>query len=270
MTIYAGSKRRSMVLQRLAVSLVSILGPRALPGKTVGWQPPMDRSIWDGMLADWEQRLGAFDAVAVYLRRQSSRAGFSVLLIDGSATTGFVKIQPGSVEGLTEEFRAQDQVYTSKPRSFRVPAPLVVEESGGWAYLAMEPLPARIHTPAFDPPLDSVLKDIERGLDLDPRPATVPEHWSPMHGDLTPWNLRKSAGELFLMDWENVGWGPPGADQALFTVATAALRHRRVRTALNKEAVAFWRDQIVARPSTGGQNRLRADLLRELNRCPLV
>lgn len=270
MTIYTGSKRRSLLFQRLALSLVSTFGPKALPGKAVRWQPPMGESVWDGLLAEWRQELRAFDALAVSLRRQTSRAGFAVLLIDGADTVAFIKTQPGPTDELSAEYRAQKQMYASKPRSFRVPAPRVVGELGGWAYLAMDPLPARIHMPAMDAPLDLVLGDIQRGIDLDTRPATIPAHWIPMHGDLTPWNLRQFGDERYLLDWERVGWGPPGADEALFCVANAALRHRRVKIALNEEAVAFWREQIVARPETGGKDRLRDDLLRELDRSPVA
>lgn len=270
MAIYTGSKRRSLLFQRLASSLVSVFGPKALPGKVVRWQPPLEEAVWDGLLAEWTRELQAFDALAVYLRRQTSREGFSVLLIDGSDAVAFVKLQPGSSDDLSGEYRAQEQIHASQPRSFRVPAPRFVGELGGWAYLAMDPLPARIHTPAMDAPLDLVLRDIQRGIELDARPATVPPHWVPMHGDLTPWNLRKSGDDRYLLDWERVGWGPPGADEALFRVAIAALRHRRVKIALSEEAVRFWRDQIGSQPETGGRDRLRNDLLGELNRSPVA
>jgi aminoglycoside phosphotransferase (APT) family kinase protein len=38
-----------------------------------------------------------------------------------------------------------------------------------------------------------------------------------MHGDLTPWNLRqRTDGTLFLIDWEDAGWAPPGADEVYY------------------------------------------------------
>ena len=45
-----------------------------------------------------------------------------------------------------------------------------------------------------------------------------------MHGDLVPWNLREDErGQLWLLDWEDAGWGPPFADVVRFIVAYYSL-----------------------------------------------
>ena len=48
-----------------------------------------------------------------------------------------------------------------------------------------------------------------------------------MHGDLVPWNLREDKqGQLWLLDWEDAGWGPPFADVVRFLVAYHSLGWR--------------------------------------------
>jgi aminoglycoside phosphotransferase (APT) family kinase protein len=64
-----------------------------------------------------------------------------------------------------------------------------------------------------------------------------------MHGDLVPWNLREDGrGQLWLLDWEDAGWGPPFADLVRFIVAYSSLNWRsptliaaRVRSVLATE-----------------------------------
>ena len=74
--------------------------------------------------------------------------------------------------------------------SFRYP-PAVIRSSRGWSVHEFEPLP-RFHRPArWDPErICQVAADVSRTLELE-RPADIPSHWLPMHGDLVPWNLRE-------------------------------------------------------------------------------
>jgi aminoglycoside phosphotransferase (APT) family kinase protein len=45
-----------------------------------------------------------------------------------------------------------------------------------------------------------------------------------VHGDFVPWNLREdSRGQLWLLDWEDAGWGPPFADLVRYIVAYHSL-----------------------------------------------
>lgn len=71
-----------------------------------------------------------------------------------------------------------------------------------------------------------------------------------MHGDFTPWNLRRLAnGDLALLDWEGAGWGPPGADEVLYrAAATAVLGAPPVRVEA-PEAIRFWRERLERRLS---------------------
>jgi aminoglycoside phosphotransferase (APT) family kinase protein len=69
-----------------------------------------------------------------------------------------------------------------------------------------------------------------------------------MHGDFTPWNLRQSGRTLYLVDWEQAGWGPPDADEVLYRMTAAALhigagRRGWAPGAGSAEAVRYWADR---------------------------
>ena len=109
-------------------------------------------------------------------------------------------------------------------QSFRVPACRRSFRHGRWSVHEFEPLPP-FHRPArWDPArILKVSADVSRSLRLE-RSPDIPAHWLPMHGDLVPWNLREDkAGQLWLLDWEDAGWGPPSSDVARFVVAYHSL-----------------------------------------------
>ena len=65
---------------------------------------------------------------------------------------------------------------------------------------------------AIDAPLRTFSSDLAARLAALPRPADADPDAVPIHGDLTPWNLRRTQRGLALFDWESAGWGPPGFD----------------------------------------------------------
>jgi hypothetical protein len=78
-----------------------------------------------------------------------------------------------------------------------------------------------------------------------------------MHGDFTPWNLRQlRGGALVLVDWENAGWAPPGADEVFYRATWAALRHRLPGGCDAHESIQFWRDRVLAQPENVRDHRL--------------
>ena len=93
-----------------------------------------------------------------------------------------------------------------------------------------------------------------------------------MHGDLVPWNLREDQqGQLWLLDWEDAGWGPPFADVVRFIVAYYSLGWRRpariadeVRSILPTESPAalrevaqFWLDHHNVQPGNWPRQRAK-------------
>jgi hypothetical protein len=83
-----------------------------------------------------------------------------------------------------------------------------------------------------------------------------------MHGDLTPWNLRRtSEGVLFLLDWEEAGWGPPRADEVLYRATAAVLGLCGPPKLSADEAVGFWEERVLLRPARNERDRTLNDRL---------
>lgn len=77
---------------------------------------------------------------------------------------------------------------------------------------------------AIDAPLRTFEADLGSRLSRLARPADTPTAAVPIHGDLTPWNLRRTRRGLALFDWESAGWGPPGTDLATYRIACDEVR----------------------------------------------
>ena len=55
---------------------------------------------------------------------------------------------------------------------------------------------------------------IQERLASADRPPGVPDHYVPIHGDITPVNVRMDTkGQVWLVDWDKVDWGPPLGDE---------------------------------------------------------
>ena len=141
--------------------------------------------------------------------------------------------------------------------TFRVPSLRDSDVRGPWLLRSFDPVPSFHRTPNWDPELVAAVAGEASQLLEDEIVRTVdtPPHWRPMHGDFVPWNLREDrGGTLWLLDWEDAGWGPPYADLVRYAVAHHSIRHprapgiaRTVRRAFPNvsaeamaEAAAFW------------------------------
>jgi hypothetical protein len=248
LALYAPCRPGGRAVQRAAWAAVSMAGPRVLPGPARDWQPPMGQAVWTQLRDEWEATVGTIDTAAVYEQPQASRSGLALLLLRGGGPVGFVKVRRGDDHALRVEHAALTGLQGAGIRAFRAPEPLALGAHDAWAYLMTTALPPRLSRPPRAPDLTSVAADVQRGLrDALPRDG-CPAHWQPMHGDLTPWNLREHRrGRLSLVDWEDAAWGPPGADEVLYRATAAALRDEPAATG-PAEAVAFWRDRVAARP----------------------
>jgi aminoglycoside phosphotransferase (APT) family kinase protein len=87
----------------------------------------------------------------------------------------------------------------------------------------------------------------------------------PLHGDLTPWNLRRCAGEPWLLDWEDITWGPPGADEAYFHATATAVCGAELCPA-PRDAVDHWLGVVSGRTADGAEEEMRRHLLATLRR----
>jgi hypothetical protein len=215
----------------------------------------------------WKSRLGDFDDFAAYRPRQQDRAGLALLLLQQGRPLAFVKARLDP-DPLTAERNALQAIAAVQPRSFSAPTVLDHDSAGSVHYLALSPMPPRIHRIPRHPDLRRITDELQEGLSRLPRPADVPGDWLPMHGDFTPWNLRLSEGRMLLFDWEATGWGPPAADVTLYRAAERALRIRRLGDAGNSRAIHFWIERTNAEQSRrpDGFRRQMVDALREMER----
>ncbi len=69
---------------------------------------------------------------------------------------------------------------------------------------------------AIDASLRTFSDDLAVRLAALPKSVDVAPDAVPVHGDLTPWNLRRTPRGLALFDWESVGWGAPGSDLDMY------------------------------------------------------
>ena len=243
---YSPSGRRSARAQRIAWRATSLLGPRALPGRTVQWAPPMGMEAWNELLSNWRGVVGGLDGFAVFLRG-GEEAVLRVLLLREGDPVAHVKVKPCPGESLAHEERVLALLSHSRPRSFRFPTVLGRGEAAGWSFLVTRSLPRRLYRMATDPGLAMIADEIHVGLSRLNWSAGIPRHWRPMHGELAPWTLRESPeGELVLSDWERAQQAPPGADEVFYKAAMAAITRVNPGPIHVREALEFWRQRFLA------------------------
>lgn len=118
----------------------------------------------------------------------------------------------------------------SPPAGFRVPGVLEERAVGDWLIRRLEPLPAlhRALTPSEPSTIRGLGGQVEEFLRRQPLPRpAAPSHWAPMHGDFVPWNLRRDLrGQVWVLDWEDAGWGPPLADLVRYASSAESLSSR--------------------------------------------
>ena len=266
LTLYAPCRPRAYLIQRAAWIAIKTAGPAALPGRATRWVPAVDPDVWQELSAFIRREVGAFDVVAGYERLQRSHPGFALLLLRDGVPVSFVKLREGDGAAVANEYRTLAAVSRFGPRSFSVPRPLVYGELRGWHFLAIEALAPRLHRPARNPPLGLITAEVQNALKDLPRSADTPVHWLPMHGDLAPWNLRTAGRGLVLIDWEDAGWGPPGADEVYYRCTQAALDLGDTSTSVYNEAIAYWHRKLADRRDTKRDSRLATDVSAALRR----
>jgi Phosphotransferase enzyme family len=261
LALYAPCRFRTLVAHHAGWALVGVLGPRVLPATRGAWQPPMEAERWESVCADWRRQIGPFDALALYERPQASRSGVSALLLDDGRPRAFVKLRQEATRLEVSE-RVLTALAAAPSAHFHAPTPLAAGAEDDWEWLALSPMPLFPHRPPRRPPLARIVADLQDRLAPVLDGTGVPSHWRPMHGDLTPWNLRRvGPWALWLLDWEEVGWGPPRADEVYYAAtASVLLGSTRGVSPADAEAVRFWRGRVGSRPS-GDFDRVLNDAL---------
>ncbi|WP_169807898.1 phosphotransferase [Actinomadura hibisca] len=257
------SRPAAVACQWLLYLAVAAAGPRAVPGPRALWEPPGGAAEWRELAA----RVGPFDALAVYERPQRSRQGLAAVLLNGGRPRGFLKVRDDPAE-LDREERAMAAFPDGRAPAFRVPRVLDRGETAGRHWMLLEAMPPRPARPARHTCVTRVAAQVQDRLAaVLPRPAGIPGHWRPMHGDLTMWNLRRcGAGLPWLIDWEDAAWAPPEADPVYYAATRATVLDRPPARGGPAETVDFWLRRVAAR-SAGDDasfNRRLAGALRAM------
>jgi len=227
--------------QRVAWGLVSLGGARLLPGRVGTWDPPFAEGGWEQLLKQLHEIVGDFDSHTVYERRRMRR-GLMMLLLKGDTPVGFVKARELPGEGVAREERALTLVENASPQTFDAPRPLGSGQVAGWRYLVTTAMPPRMHRMIEGRPTATMLSEIQEILSPLARPTGAPAHWAPFHGDFTPWNLRHfGEGRPWLIDWEDSGYAPAGADETMYLSTAFAIGKTLGPIPLPaSEAVTYW------------------------------
>lgn len=248
LALRAPCRTAPLVMHYASWFTLAAFGPRVLGRHSVPWPPRPSPDTWMALCDQWRSVLGDFDGMAVYEHPQRSRPGYGVLLLDDDRPVAFVKVHRDPDRGARSQ-RLLEAFRRRPSKHFHVPAPLGHGDNGGWAWMAMVPIPSLPHRPASRAQIGAIVGDIQERLRPVLSSDGVPGHWTPMHGDLTPWNVRRvGLRALWLLDWDEAGWGPPGADSVYYAATSSMLSDRSTpRPSRDVEAINFWRERIERR-----------------------
>jgi thymidylate kinase len=255
--LYTPARRRGQVAQRASRLLLKAFGTSWLRRARLG-DVPIDRRMEDVLFSFLHAHHIDPDGLALHTRAQRGRAGFVVLALAQGRPAGFLRI--GDPSKVAAECQALELFEAFPPSSFRVPHLMGRLTTADVEIALHSSVLQGYHRPRREPDLGRIIAEIKAALNSLARPSGTPEHWEPMHGDLTPWNLREDRSGLSLIDWESVGWGPPAADEVLYRAASRALGWAAAPGELDPEACEFWRHRLVEADNPRDA-RLRHDLL---------
>lgn len=265
-TLYTASSPRALGAQWAAWFWLRLAGPRLLPGPR--------ETITFPYLNEISHSLGLRDpglgSAAVYRRRDKVRSGVTFVAVGSSSPPLLIKVRDRH-DQLQREQHMLATIADSGVRHFHAPRPIGMGTlSDGRAWSAQEMVFATPHFPATRlnvQLLDELAEVLSDGV---PRPDGVPPGWRPMHGDLTPWNLRiDHRGRRWLFDWEDAGYAPAGSDEGYFHAALGLIRRTRPMPAIPSEAAAFWIERVEQRIASGHptENSIILERLRSAPRC---
>lgn len=216
-TLAGTSDWRRSVVDRCGTGILAIAGAGRLPTATWPHWPPIG---WPSLEAELRRQLPGFTVLGAVVPRQPNRPRLSLI---GRITGNLVVVKLGPPddgierEALVLDLLARDPLPWIATAE-RLEAGTMTIDGHAVAFLASSGLAAGHQRPAIDEPLRTFESDLaERLGDLPCVPdATRPDDLVPVHGDLTPWNLRRTPRGLVLFDWESAGWGAPGSDLRLY------------------------------------------------------
>jgi hypothetical protein len=215
---------RRDLLDRAGSAAVGIVGTRPWP-TAVAWPWPPHRPT--ELVERLHDTLPGLHIVAAAAPRQTGRTRLSVLGTWRGADVVIKLGRPG--DGIETEVAALRLLEQDPLPSIATPSVIAaghLEDGERIAYLATEALGLDGQRPAIDEPLYTFEADLAERLRALPRPSGSHPDDIPTHGDLAPWNLRRTGRGLALFDWEDAAWRPPGSDLAHYRRTCDELRRR--------------------------------------------
>jgi hypothetical protein len=224
-TLGGASDWRRRVLDRVGGAAVAAAGTRGWPSAPA-WSWPVCHPT--ALVEALHDHLPDLALLAVAGPRQVGRERLSLLARRNGHTLVLKLGGPdGGIETEVQVLRLLTDDQLPGIATPRVIAAGVVDLAGPVAFHVTEPLGLRRQRPAIDEPLRTFEADLAERLQSLPRPVGTPSPAVPTHGDLTPWNLRRTGRGLALFDWEAAAWRSPGSDLALYRSTSAEVRARR-------------------------------------------
>lgn len=210
---------RRALLDICGVGFLAAVGAARLP--TADW-PQWPAVEWRALDAELRRQLRGFLVLGAVAPRQPARQRLSLI---GRLRDSLVVVKLGPPGGgLERETLVLDMLarhpLPSIATAEAIDAGTMEIEGHSVAFLASSGLSLRRQHPAIDEPLRTFESDLAERLSGLPMPEDAKSKPTdglvPVHGDLTPWNLRRTPRGLVLFDWESADWGPPGSDLALY------------------------------------------------------
>lgn len=259
--LYTPVRRRGIVWHKGSRALLRAIGTawlRSVPVQTLPLRPTDLNTLLTSLAADGTP----VDSVAFHRRTQTARTSFSLVTLGSEGISAFVRVADPAV--LDAECRNIAMLETFGPTTFVHPRIVRRGSVGAIEYVAVSPVLIGSHSPPRNPKIGPIVAEIQGALASLPKPAGTPDHWVPMHGDFTPWNLREHRGSLVLIDWESCGWGPPHADEVLYSATARSLGLSVQDGVMADEAAEFWKDRLG--DGVGSRDRrLRDAVVKELS-----
>lgn len=219
---------RRATLDRLAAQLLTLGATAALP-RAPGWSwPDLELAEIERVLTapTTDHRLGNVRVLGAVFPRQAGRARLS-LLAEADGATVVVKLgRPDT--GIEREATVLRLLSDAPLPGISTPVVIASGTVADVTFLATAATDLVHQRAAIDEPLRTFEADLGDRLATLDRPAGTPDGHVPAHGDLTPWNLRRTPRGLALFDWEAACWAPPGSDVEFYRSACESLPRRRL------------------------------------------
>lgn len=261
LTLLNPNRPVALVAARLYGAWLGVAGPRWAGGRVRTSPAVLERGGTE-LMEQVRAAVGPFTGVAMIDSRQADRPRVAMLALRDGLPVAFVKLNLHG--GQLARERSVLDCLAAGGVDVRTPRVLGHGEANGVSWMATSAMSSPWTRPVTRLPVGwragREFAALEPLLGARPHPDSVA-----LHGDLTPWNLRWCAGEPWLLDWEDIAWGPPGADEAYFHATATFVCGAELQPA-SPAAVEHWTEIVSARSASGAEERFRSGLLSTLAR----